>query len=679
MTKYQNHFPGPKRPAMLVYLSFLAYFTLILFLARLAFYAYIANRFTGQNPADMLKALYIGFRFDLRWAAILSIPAGIILSIPQLRRKVGNCKKIAKVFYLVVLAAVWLFYFVDMGFFLYLGERLNSTIIELAVDFKDGLMMIRQSYPVPLLGAAFIVLLLLSFWPLSRLMRVGIKECRSKKTAALAWFCTFLIFAVSAYGQLSTNYFPLRWSQAYFTTNPDITALGLNPMQNLYDTYRARKDDGFDLAATRRVYPLMAEHLGVDNPDPEKLNFARHHAGHDVPGLPPGKKPNIVVIIMESFSWPKSSFGPGGLSEHTPYMKELAAESVFFPNFFANARTTARGVFSVMTGIPDVTQSSTGSRNQRVINQRIIANEFTGYDKFYLLGGNTNWANIRGIIGNNISGVNILEEGHWKAPNIDVWGIHDYDLFMEAHDLFSTLTERPFLAVIQTASLHQPFTLPKNVPFERKTLTKEVKEAYGFIDEDEYNAFRFSDYAIHLFFEKVKKSDYYDNTIFFLVGDHGVNDVNANSPGAYKASNLFGWHVVALAHAPWLLEPSVYEEASSQKDIFPTLAGLAGIPHTNYTLGRDLFSEKVLAGGNAAFISGKSDIPLRLIRDGFCFFDNRRGEQRLYKLDDDATDYKEREPERFESMRDLAWGYQITAKYMLYNNKKTPGQAGATE
>lgn len=661
---------GRRQPAIVLYLAFLAYFAAMLFLARLAFLFCLHLHSGDQSQTDFLRALYIGFRFDLRWAAILSLPIGLALSVPPLRRLVWKHKRPLKIFYLAVLAAVCLVYFLDAGFYLYQGERINFTIIDLARDVREAVLMIWQSYPMPLLFLAFLALLLFSWWPVSRILRLEIKECRNKKSAALAWVCAFLIFAVAAYGQISSGYFPLRWSQAYFSTDYRLTALGLNPMQNLFDTYKAARDDNFDLEATRAVYRAMAEHLGVGEPDAASLNFARRHAGHDVPGLPKGKKPNIVIIIMESFSWPQSSFGPGGISEHTPYMKELAGESVLFPRFFANSRNTARGVFNIITGIPDVTESTTGTRNQRVADQRVIADQFKGYDKYYMLGGSLNWANIHGIIGSNIDGIKVLEEGYWKAARADFWGVHDYDLFMEAHELLDTLTERPFLAIIQTSSLHKPFSIPDNVPFERKRLSKEVKEAYDFESEAEYNSFRFADYAVHLFFEKAKKSTYYNSTIFFLVGDHGVNRFNVNCSEAYKAANLYPWHVVALIHAPWLLKPAVYEEAASQIDVFPTLAGLAGMEYTNWTLGRDLFSKKVLADGNYAFISGKNNVPLRLIGGGYCAWDNRSGKQHIYHLEKDAVDFKEHEPERFGRMRDLAWAYQTTARYMLYNNKK---------
>lgn len=651
--------------ALTAFVLFLAYIFCVLALQRLGFLWIIKNDIAGEPLLHIGKALNIGFRFDGRIATLISMPIGVLLGLPFLRRFFGRHKGWLAAFGGVLVFGLWLVFILDAAFFLYLAERLNATFMELAVDFKDGLTMIWESYPVIGLTLGLITLTLLSWLPLFYgLRKFSIKPYANKKWAALAWFGGLLLCTLTIFGQISTNFFPLRWSQAYFSQNPSITALALNPLQNLYDTYSTTKDDGFDIEAVRQHYPVMAQYLQVDEPDAATLSFKRHHQAN--PAMT--RKPNIVIIIMESFSWPKSSLAPGK-SHHTPFMESLTRESVYFPNFFANARTTARGVFSSMTGIPDVTQSSTGSRNQRVIDQRVIGNEFDGYQKYYMLGGNTNWANIRGIIAGNIEGMTILEEGFWKASNIDVWGIHDYDLLMEAHDFMKTL-DTPFLSVIQTASFHKPFTLPEHVPFSRETLDEETKLHYGFVSEDEYNGFRFFDYSLQLFFEKEKQSPHYDNTIYILFGDHGISESSPNTSESYRAARLSPWHVPLVIHAPWLLKPHTRHEAASQVDVFPTAAGLAGIEYTNWTLGRDLFDENIQKSDHAAFISGKNDVPIRLVMENFCFVDNRAGKQFLYDLQGDATDLQTVFPERFAHMRELAMAFQATSKYLLYNNKK---------
>jgi phosphoglycerol transferase MdoB-like AlkP superfamily enzyme len=332
-----------------------------------------------------------------------------------------------------------------------------------------------------------------------------------------------------------------------------------------------------------------------------------------------------------------------------------------------------------MTGIPDITESSTGTRNQLVVDQRLIADQFTGYDKFYLHGGNTGWANLRGILGNNIRGLQIFEEGYWDAPNLDVWGVSDWDMLREAHKLFAAHTQNPFLAIIQTSTFHSPFSRPKNIPaFEQLKLSKETKDNYGFVSEAEYNGMRLADYTIAEFFRLARTAPYYQNTIFVLFGDHGINDQGTNMNKSYVAARLTPWQVPMLIHAPGLaaagkFAPGVDARPASQIDVFPTVAYLAGIDYTNATLGRNLLDTR-FNDSRAAFVSGQKDTPIRLIRDGFCYYDNKSGEaqsEHLFKLDDaGATDYKESEAERFAGMKNLAQAMQETARYMLYNNKK---------
>ena len=58
--------------------------------------------------------------------------------------------------------------------------------------------------------------------------------------------------------------------------------------------------------------------------------------------------------------------------------------------------------------------------------------EFAGHERYYMIGGNANWANIRGIFQNNIEDLQLLEESDWKASNSDVWGVSDLALLRES-------------------------------------------------------------------------------------------------------------------------------------------------------------------------------------------------------------------------------------------------------
>jgi hypothetical protein len=131
----------------------------------------------------------------------------------------------------------------------------------------------------------------------------------------------------------------------------------------------------------------------------------------------------------------------------------MCKEGIFFNRAFSPAYGTARGVWATITGVPDVQQGKTSSRNPAV-NQHTIINDFKGKEKLYFLGGSSSWANIRGLLTNNIEGLRLYEQGSYKAKEIDVWGISDKNLFLEANDAMAKET-KPFFAVIQTADNHQ--------------------------------------------------------------------------------------------------------------------------------------------------------------------------------------------------------------------------------
>ena len=663
-------FPNFRSPFR-TYLLCLAYLLGLLFILRLAFLIFIHGSLDGVSISETIKALYIGFRFDARIAAIITLPVGICLTIPALTRAMPKQAKLVGGFYFAVFLVLITTYISDFGHYSYLGIRINAYVFDLLRDFEVAALMVWQSYHViPLL-----LLLLVSSFACTLIMWRIIRRVRPSKStrpkAAMAWLAAFLIFALAAYGQLTSNLFPLRWSNAYFSSNPAVNALAINPLQNLYDTYRSTLGGGFNLEAVKKYYPLMCGILKVDSPNPETLTYLRHTAA--TPPAPGKRPPNVVVIVMESLSFPKTSFAPGDL-DPTPELLKLSKESVLYPHFYAPTRTTARAVFTTLTGIPDVNQDgNTSSRNPFLVDQRVILNEFKDYRKIYMLGGSTSWANIRGVFSANVDNLEIMEESSWKSPNMDVWGVSDLDLLREANGVLENITDQPFFAFIQLASFHRPYTIPNNAleaGFKVLPITKEQKANYGFVGDDEYNSLRFSDFAVGEFFRLAKQSSYYSNTIFFIFGDHGLSDLGKNMPASYWATDLHSYHVPLIIHAPGRLQPGVEKMTCTQLDIFPTAAKMAGIEFNNYTLGRDLFDTS-FNDSRFAFVAGAGTTPIRLAQGDFCYYDNRQGERVLYNLlDNEKKDYSAEKPEIFAKLEELANAMNETSRYMLNNNGK---------
>lgn len=666
---------------------FLAFHTALFFAARLALLFFLLPDITERGHIP--EALYIGLKFDARIAVFMSLPLAIFLLWPRLERAVSRqgpsmARTSLCLITTAMAAGAALIHVFDFGFFFYLHQHIDMGANVFLEDPSESLRMVWQSYPVILIGAVFLSGTFLYAWLLSRFLRhhrpvpictePGREGC-SKKWRAVVTVLSLLMLFVAGYGQISSNLFPLRWSNAYFSPDKNIALLAVNPIQNLYDTRNYGKAVPPNIEATRKAWPRMASYLRVPQ-NSRELTYTRH-----VPGTAMDKRPNIVIIIMESLCWERTSLAPSMPAEKgkgidpTPFLKELAAKSLYYPNFYAPTRTTARAVFTTISGVPDVNHTGgTTSRNPKLVDQSSVFNEFKGYEKYYMIGGNANWANIRGMLQYNVDGLHLYEESAWQAPNIDVWGISDIALFREAADVL-TESRSPFISVIQTASFHRPYTIPEDnegfvIP---ETPTQAALSWYGYESEEEYRSLHLSDHALRRFFDKASQQPWFNNTIFAIFGDHGLNNNSDNITPAVRACNLQAWHVPLLIYAPGgQVNPGVNPALHIQPDVFPTMASLCGLDYYTNTMGRSLLDPENDADA-VVFIS-HSDTTRFLLEDGYVYAMQPEGEA-LYRLDErtpdnTARDLKKEQPERAAAMHRKVMDFYYTSQYLLHNNGK---------
>ena len=271
----------------------------------------------------------------------------------------------------------------------------------------------------------------------------------------------------------------------------------------------------------------------------------------------------------------------------------------------------------------------------------------------------------------NIKGVNIFEEGKYTSENLNVWGISDKNLFLEANKVMAKET-KPFFTIIQTADNHRPFNLPEeDKDFIPKNISDEQLKRYGFESLREYNAFAYTDYCYKKFIEAAKKEKYFNNTIFIFAGDHGVEgNASAIYPDAWTEQRLSDEHIPLLFYAPALLAPQQRNETVSQIDILPTAAAMAGISYTNTTLGRDL-TDTCAKPQNAAFIIYHAPGWIGVVNDYFFYRKNIRiQKEELVPVTKNAVPLTAAQTDSVKKqMSSLTSAIYETAKWMLVNNK----------
>lgn len=633
-------------------------------------------KFNPPGKAFSGSAFMMGFRFDARVVCIIGLAIMLLCAIPFLNPfKNYNARKFWNVLLPLIFILMILVLAIDFYHFDYLHQRLNATVLNYLQDAGISFNMMWESYPLLKITIIVIVMLLLARWGFGHLLAsYQQQDSFYKRKGRLMYIISFLIFGIFIFGKIGQ--FPLRWSDAYTLSDDFKANLALNPFQSFLSTLNFR-NSSYDIKKVRADYALMSNYLGVNSPDSASLNFQRNYPAADTTG----NKPNIVLVICESFSAYKSSMYNNPLNT-TPYFNELCKNGVFFDRCFTPAYGTARGVWATITGIPDVESPKTASRNPNAVDQNTIINSFNGYENFYFLGGSATWANIRGVLTNNIKNLKLYEENDYSAKKIDVWGISDKNLFLESNKILKQQT-KPFFAIIQTADNHRPYTIPEEdrEAFKLLSFSADSLKRFGFESNEEMNAFRYTDFGYQQFMEAAKKEAYFKNTIFVFVGDHGIryNGSLEYFPKAWTEQGLTCEHVPLLFYAPGLLKPQRISSIASQIDILPTIASLAKIPYTNNSLGRNLFDtvpalqyKSVFPKGTYAFIIDHDVHTIGLVSNQYYYLKNlKTGKQELVSMTgNDPVPVNPSTDSTKNYLQKLTDAYYETAKYLLLNNKK---------
>jgi phosphoglycerol transferase MdoB-like AlkP superfamily enzyme len=683
----------------------------VLFLAtfsflRVIFFLIFSSQGGDWLWGDILKAFYLGVKFDLRITLLLTLPFligeffynKVIFYKKNLRTKKnwfsseGISLRFNKIFsglswvsfYTALWGFIFLIYLSDFGYYEYLKDRVNASAFGILQEgFLTSLQMVWESYPVVWGGLGWIFFLYV-YWFLLKyiIFKKDSSELRGnfvgsfRKKFLRSFFLMILIF-LGLYGKI--GYYPLRWSEAFFTSNRFVSFLALNPMHYILDTFKNRQKF-YDKSLVRKYYAEVSSYLGVEEPNSETLNFKRIQKPTPLPHL--DGKPNIVLIIMESFSAHRTSFF-GNLKGVTPEFDLIAEESLVFDQFYTPSEGTARGVFATVASLADINAGRTSSRNPFLVDQNTAINAFKDYDKYYFIGGDASWGNIRGVLESNILGLKLYEEGDYSLPRTDVWGLSDYHVFQGAFDVLKQ-SAQPFFAVIQSASFHRPYTIPEDSggfrPLDQGSFSPpDLFKKWGWESLEELNSMRFSDFSLGHFFKLMKSSALYDNTIFVIIGDHGLPDNGSeNLTELERQYSIERFHTPLVWHAPKYFKSGRDSRILSQVDLIPTLAAVTGHEYYNTGLGRNMFDPQFQdRQGVLTYIYYRTPHFLNFITPDYLVTGVVGQSQELHDWKNKKSFSGQSDKDIFlkrqevsKKLWDLANGLYETSKYMLYHNPK---------
>ncbi|MBQ2076485.1 MAG: LTA synthase family protein, partial [Bacteroidales bacterium] len=228
-------------------------------------------------------------------------------------------------------------------------------------------------------------------------------------------------------------------------------------------------------------------------------------------------------------------------------------------------------------------------------------------------------------------------------------GVPDHIMFERAiQELDNIDSSKPFFACLMTASDHNPYILPDDIPFKPKSteISKKIIE--------------YADWAIGKFIEDAKKRQWYENTLFIFVADHG-----ASGSSIYNMSLQYH-HIPMIFYAPSQIKPQENRQIALQIDLGPTVLGMLFPDIKANNLGIDLQRQK----REYAYFCSDENIG---VLDSTYFLIHRisDGDEGLYQYkENDTFNYVERKATRTENMRKYAFS-MIQYSFNMLKDRNT--------
>ena len=280
--------------------------------------------------------------------------------------------------------------------------------------------------------------------------------------------------------------------------------------------------------------------------------------------------PTLVFVIVEGLG--RSFSGPGArLGSFTPFLDELAGRSLYFENFLSGQGRTF-GVLTTIFGSLPFGEHGLAALGERMPRHDSLLSilKGQGYDLRFYSGSNMEFDN-EGLFLRRQGVDSIVSEKDYgpDTQRANDWGYADRDLMDMALRREAAARAAPYATIIQTTSMHTPFTFPGKDAYLQRVDAHVAR--LGLRERPEYRAQRevfasilYTDDALRLFFEKASTLPGYANTVFVITGDHRLPELPMDT-------RIERYHVPLIIHSPLLKAPGSVKSVSSQFDIAPSL------------------------------------------------------------------------------------------------------------
>ncbi|MFG6148524.1 LTA synthase family protein [Halobacillus sp. B23F22_1] len=339
---------------------------------------------------------------------------------------------------------------------------------------------------------------------------------------------------------------------------------------------------------------------------------------------------NVIFVSVESFQNYLLDSEING-TETTPFLNDLKErnDTIWFENFYHQTAQgkTSDSEFIVENSLYPLDRGSvyfTHAQNEyHALPEILNHNE---YETSVFHANNKSFWN-REVMYDNIGYDEFYGEESFEETeeNSFGWGLEDKEFFKQSIPYLEK-QEQPFYSKFITLTHHFPFELPE----EKANIDKHDSGSQTL--NDSFQTARYTDEAVEVFFNELKESGLYEDSIIVLMGDHyGISEFHNKAMGEFIGKEINGYEHIQLQRVPFMIHIPGYEGAENsdevvgQIDVKPTLLNLLGIEDKkDLTFGTDMFSDDrkgYIAMRDGSFVSDEY-----IYTDSICY-DRETGEE----------------------------------------------------
>lgn len=293
-------------------------------------------------------------------------------------------------------------------------------------------------------------------------------------------------------------------------------------------------------------------------------------------------RPHLIFCFLESFR--AKNVGCLQAQEAvTPCFDQWSQKGVLFSRFYSNSNSTSWATIASLFGIPS---AGIPSYQNFYVDLPLIGLpkilKKAGYHPAVIQGSHLlldhtdAFYRFHGF--ETIIGKKEIEKKHPLLPSTS-WGIHDEGLFRYAVEWLKQQTSPVFLNLFSITN-HHPWICPPSWKCQHQ---------HPFL-----NTMAYTDWALGQFIQFLQKAQLWDQSILFVMGDHGqvLGEHNRNIE-THRMLYEEDVRVPLLILAPGRLQqPCIVQEPCSQIDLLPTVLDILNLSSTHHSCGTSLVRKK---------------------------------------------------------------------------------------